>query len=176
MKKLRGMIGLPVVETETGIQIGEVVEVVLDIEEAKICGFVVAEEKWFATTQALPFADVFSLGRDAIMVRNQHVIQHLSTILMKDNPYYLRDLFDKQIFTDAGLCLGVLVDISFDNTTGELKWYQVSDSIVTDLLYGRMIMPLPPTQIIGTDKVIIPEAMARLLQTETETETQIPKR
>lgn len=168
MKKLRDVIGLPVVEMETGMQIGEVVEVVLDMDEARVCGFVIAEEKWFASKYAIVFADLFSLGRDAMMVRNQHVMRQLHTILVGDNPYYLRDLVDKQIVTDGGLCLGVLADIGFDNLTGEVQWYQVSDSIVTDLLYGRMIMPLPKTQIVGDDKVIVPEAMASLLHTEKE--------
>lgn len=166
MEMLRAMIGLPVLETETGMQIGEVVEVVLDIEEAKVCGFVIAEEQWFAAKCAIVFDDLCSLGHDALMVRNQHVLRQLSAILMADNPYYLRDLFDKQIFTDSGLCLGILVDISFDTTTGEVKGYQLSDSIITDLLYGRMVMPLPQTQIIGEDKVIVPEVMARLLHTD----------
>lgn len=166
MEMLRAMIGLPVLETETGMQIGEVVEVVLDIEKAKVCGFVIAEEQWFAVKHAIIFEDVCSLGRDALMVCNQHVLRQLSVILMADNPYYLRELFDKQIFTDSGLCLGILVDIGFDSMTGEVKWYQLSDSIITDLLYGRMIMPLPQTQIIGADKVIVPESMARLLHTD----------
>jgi len=168
MEKLRGIIGLPVLETETGMQIGEVVEVVLNIEESKICGFVIADERWSATKHAIAFNDVFSLGRDAIMVRNQHAIGQLSTILSGEHPYYLRDLFDKQIFTDSGFCLGVLVDIGFDNGTGEMKWYQVSDGIIADLLDGRMNMPLPQTQIIGQDKVIVPEVMAKLLHGEAK--------
>ena len=168
MEKLRGIIGLPVMETETGTQIGEVVEAVLDIEGAVICGFIIAEEKWFATKQAILFEDLCSIGPDAVMVDNQHVLRQLDCILLVETPYYLRDLFDKQIFTDAGLCLGVLVDISFEKTTGEIKWYELSDGVITDLLYGRMIMPLPPTQMIGLKKIIIPERMASLLHTEKE--------
>ena len=167
MEKLRGIIGLPVLETETGMQIGEVVEAVLDIEGALVYGFIIAEEKWFASKHAVRFTDLCSVGSDAVMVDNQHIVQQVSNIWMTDRSYYLRDLCNKQIFTDAGLCLGVLVDISFDRVTGEIKWYELSDGIITDLLYGRMIMPLPPTQIIGKDNIIVPEAMANLLHTET---------
>lgn len=168
MEKLKGIVGLPVLETETGGQIGEVVEVILDLDEAIICGFVIADEKWFAAKYFIAFTDVFSIGRDAIMVRNQQVIKPLHNIANANSPYYLRDLFDKQLFTDGGLCLGIVVDIGFESATGEIKWYEVSDCILTDLLYGRMIMPLPQTQIVGEHKVIVPEAMARLLQTETK--------
>lgn len=167
MEKLRGIIGLPVLETETGMQIGEVVEAVLDMEGAMVCGFIIAEEKWFASKNGILFADLCSVGPDAVMVDNQHIVRQVSNIWMVGHSYYLRDLCNKQIFTDAGLCLGVLVDINFERTTGEIKWYELSDGIITDLLYGRMIMPLPPTQIIGTDNIIVPEAMASLLHTET---------
>ena len=173
MQKLRYVIGLPVLETETGKQIGEISEVIVDIEAALVCGFIIAGSNWFASESIIAFEDLFSLGRDAMMVRNQHVLRQLNMQVIHNNKYYLRDLFDKQIFTDSGLRLGVLADILFDHITGEIKWYQISDSIITDLLYGRMMMPLPQTQTVGQDKVIVPEGMTKLLHSETEiVETQ----
>jgi len=173
MQKLRFVIGLPVLDTETGIQIGEIAEVIVDIKETLVCGFIIAGANWFASENIIAFEDLLSLGRDAVMVTNQNVVRQLNTLVMLNNKYYLRDLFDKQIFTDSGQRLGVLTDIFFDSITGEIKWYQVSDSIITDLLYGRMMMPLPQVQTIGEDKVIVPEGMINLLHAETEiVETQ----
>jgi len=169
MQKLRYVIGLPVLTTETGTQIGEIAEVIVDIQAAFVCSFIIAGAKWFAADSIIAFEDLSSLGRDAMMVRNRHVLRqlHAPQVVHRDK-YYLRNLFDKQIFTDSGLRLGVLSDILFDNITGEIKWYQVSDSIITDLLYGRMMMPLPQTQTVGQDKVIVPEGMTKLLHAETE--------
>jgi len=173
MRKLRYIFGLPVLETETGTQIGEITEVIVDIDAAIICGFIIAGGNWFASEKVIAFEDLFSLGRDAMMVRNQQVVRQLDTLVMLNNRYYLRDLFDKQIFTDSGLRLGVLNDILFDHITGEIKWYQVSDSIISDLLYGRMMMPLPQAQTVGQDKVIVPEGIIKLLHPEAEfVETQ----
>lgn len=173
MQKLRYIIGLPVLETETGMQIGEISEVIVDIDAALVCGFIIVGTNWLSSEKIIAFEDSFSLGRDAMMVRNQHVVHQLNTLVMHHNKYYLRDLFDKQIFTDSGLRLGVLNDILFDHITGEIKWYQVSDSIITDLLYGRMMMPLPQAQTVGQDKVIVPEGMIKLLYPEAEfVETQ----
>jgi len=168
MQKLRYVIGLPVLETETGTQIGEIAEVIVDMEAAFIWGLIVAGVNWFSPENVIVFADLHSLGRDAIMVRNKHVVQQLNALDIHHNKYYLRELLDKQIFTDSGLRLGVLADILFDSITGEVKWYQVSDSIITDLLYGRMRMPLPQTQTVGQDKVIVPDGMTKLLHDETE--------
>ena len=168
MQKLRFVIGLPVLETETGMQIGEITEVIVDIEAALVCGFIIAGANWFAFESFIAFEDLFNLGRDAMMVRNQDVVRQLNTLIVVNNKYYLRDLFDKQIFTDSGQRLGVLTDIFFDGMTGEIKWYQVSDSIISDLLYGRMMMPLPQVQTVGEDKVIVPEGMIKLLHAEAE--------
>lgn len=164
MQKLRYVLGLPVLETETGEQIGEIAEVILDIERAMVCGFIITGANWFTSESVIVFEDACSLGRDAMMVRDHHAVRQLDTLPLVNNQYYLRDLFDKQIFTDAGLRLGVLADIVFDSITGEIKWYQISDSIITDLLYGRMMMPLPQVQMVGQDKVIVPETMTKLLQ------------
>ena len=166
MQKLQKLLGLPVLETETGTQIGEVQEVVLDIEGAVVLGIIIVSATWFNQDQGIAFEDLFSIGRDAIMVRNNGVIQEVAAFMVIDNSYHLQDLLKKQIFTETGLQLGVLVDIAFDDTTGEIKGYQLSDGLFTDLLYGRMMMPLPEAQVVAEDKLIVPESMAKLLQSK----------
>ncbi|WP_378955596.1 PRC-barrel domain-containing protein [Pelosinus sp. sgz500959] len=168
MEKLGSIIGLPILETETGMQVGEVGELLLDVEGAILCALIINGGNWFASEKIIAFRDLFSLGRDAVMVCNHHVIHELEDFHMTNHTYHLKDLCDKEIMTDTGLRLGVLKDIIFDRITGEIKWYQVSDSMITDVLYGRMLMPLPQVQIVGQGKVIVPETMAKLLHGETE--------
>lgn len=162
MEHLRNLLGLPVLETETGAQIGEVEEVFLDIEQATVCGIMIAGTNWLTPDIGIAFKNLYSIGHDAVMVRNREVIKDLSDIVKKD-ALPLSKLFEKQIFSESGSNLGVLVDISYDNLTGEIKAYEISDSILTDFLYGRMTMPLPQAQVIGQDKLIVPESMSRLL-------------
>lgn len=168
MEKIGSIIGLPVLEIETGAQVGEIGEVLVDIEGAILYGLLVNGGNWFASEQVIVFGDLLSLGRDAVMICNHHVIRELEPLSSVNYKYYSRDLFSKEIFTDVGRRLGILTDIIFNNLTGEIKWYQVSDSMISDLLYGRMLMPLPETQIIGLDKVIVPEKMTKLLHGEME--------
>jgi len=170
MHKLRDLLGLPVLETGNGTQIGEVQEVVVEIDQATVRGIIVTNANWFSNEQGIEFHDVYSIGRDAVMVRNGDVIQEASSFTSSGRVYRLQELLDKPIFTEAGFQLGILVDLGFDNITGEIKTYQVSDGIITDLLYGRMILPLPQAQMVGQDKVIVPESMAKLLHTEYELE------
>ena len=168
MQRLQSLLGLPVLEIQTGLQIGEVIEVVLDITKASICGIIIPGESCLAEKRGIVFEDLFSIGRDAVMVENRRVIRECKEFTAAS--YYLRDFFEKQIFTETGLHLGSLADIAFDSTTGEIKAYEISDSLLTDLLYGRMIMPLPQAQTVGQDKLIVPESMAKLLQIEPVSE------
>jgi len=161
MQKLRHVLGLPVLETNTGKQVGEVSEVMVDISRTVLLGFIVAGDN--VEDGFIPFEDVFSLGEDAIMLSNQKKIRSLETLQSISDTYPLAELFDKAIFTEAGLRLGMLVDIMIDKMTGEIKWYQLSESVLGDLLYGRLIMPLPQAQMIGEDKIIVPEIMSKLL-------------
>ncbi|MCX7780563.1 MAG: PRC-barrel domain-containing protein [Negativicutes bacterium] len=166
MQKLRAILGLPVLETKSGTQIGEAQEVVVDIERASVVGIIVANANWLAEIRGILFPDIFSIGRDAIMVRDKDTIQEFPGYAELIGMQRLSELFDRQIYTETGLALGVLVDILFDAETGEIKGYELSDGIVADLLEGRKVMPLPQAQVISADKLIVPETMAKLLHAE----------
>jgi len=168
MQKLRHTLGLPVLETETGKEIGEVTEMLMDVQGAVLLGLMITSGHVVGKDGFIAFTDVFSLGRDAIMLGSQRCIRTLETLPEMAGGYHSLELLDKEIFTDSGLRLGILVDIIFNTSTGEIKWYQVSDSIIGDLLYGRLLMPLPQVQIIGKDKIIVPETMSKLLHKDTE--------
>lgn len=163
MQRLQDMLGLPLLETETGTQLGQVKDVVVCVEEAKINGITIDKNKNQAFETGIAFSDLLSVGRDAIMVRNELVLHQCAAIFEITSMYYIKDLFKKEIVTEDGLRLGILADIFFDANTGEMKWYQVSDSLVSDLLYGRRVMPLPKIQIVGKDTVIVPGEMEKLL-------------
>lgn len=168
MEKLGSIIGLPVLETETGKEIGEIGDILVNVDGASLHGLIIGGESWFTDESFLAFGDLVSIGRDAVMISNQHAIQQIDTLTIENYNYYLRDLVNKEIFTDTGLRLGLLTDIIFNNLTGEIKGYQISDSIIIDLLYGPRLMPLPEVQLVGQDKVIVPEAMVKLLHEEEE--------
>jgi uncharacterized protein YrrD len=166
MQKLRSVLGLPVLETQNGTQIGEAQEVVLDIEKASVLGIIVADASWFTEARGILYRDIFSVGRDAIMVREKDIVKEMSDWQELAGIYRSKDLLDKQIYTEAGLNLGMLTDIIFEGATGEIKGYELSDGLVTDLLQGRLLMPLPQAQVVSIDKLIVPETMAKLLHAE----------
>lgn len=164
MYKIKELLGLSVLEIVSGKQIGEVSDVIMDTERATIRGFVVSASGWLKASRGVAFADVASIGRDAVMVRDAAALMDLAAIPGCTAAQPLGALLEKDLYSETGQLLGVLADVFFDSVTGEIKGYEVSDSVVQDLLRGRMVMPLPPAQVVGENMIIVSAAAAKLLR------------
>lgn len=164
MQKLRGLLGLPVLELGHGTQIGEVQEVVLDLERAVVVGVVVVDATWFSGERGILFADLHGLGRDAVTVKSTSAVRDFAAVLAAPEAVRLGAVCDKPVYTEAGEYLGVATDVVCDPGTGEIRFYELSDGLITDLLKGRLAMPLPPAQSVGAERLIVPESAAKLLQ------------
>lgn len=163
MYKIKELLGLPVLEMVSGKQLGEVRDVILDTERATIRGFLVSLSGWLPAVRGVAFTNVASIGRDAVMVRSDAALTDPASIPGSTAAQPLGALMDKSLYSETGQLLGVLVDVFFDAVTGEIKGYEVSDSLLEDLLSGRMIMPLPQVQVVGEGMIIVPETAAKLL-------------
>ena len=168
MQKLSNLVGLPVLITGTGMQIGEVKEVILNLEQAAVLGIVLAGVHWFANDQGVILEDVFRVGRDAIMLRATYAVRELTPAMLPGIIYRHAELLGKPIYTETGVYCGILTDALFDSSTGEIKTYEISDGLIADLLYGRNLMPLPQAQVVSQDRIIIPESMTNLLIPESK--------
>lgn len=167
MQGLFDLLAVPILSIVTGKQIGEVEEVLLKIDTALIYGIIVKDAAWFSEKRFIHFADIHRIGPDAVMIDGAHLLHAVEQDVMdREQIYALNQLTGKSIFTEAGLNIGLLADITFDHVTGELKAYKVSDGTITDLLYGRLNLPLPHVQVVCDDRIIIPESMTKLLHTE----------
>ena len=167
MQSVQSLLGLPILEICCGTQIAETQEVVVSLEEKSVIGIVTQKEGWLTETKGILLRDIFRIGRDAITIYSDHVIRVLK---LKDTREICLcgELFDKPVFTETGLNLGFITDLFFETTTGEVKSYELSDGLITDLLRGRMVMPLPAAQIINQERMIVPEAMSKMIRSETQ--------
>ena len=164
MGKVRGILGLPVLDKDKGSQIAVVDEVVVDLKTSMLYGMLLSTCDGSSKQYCLLHNDIQYIGMDAVMVKPDYCLQITDDILATNSIYLFSCFTDKPIYTEAGINLGTLIDILYNKTTGELTFYEISDGILTDFLEGRKWMPFPPAQVIGTDKLIVPESMQKLLQ------------
>lgn len=168
MPKLSELIGLPVLEMKTGTQIGEVLEVVVNVEQAALYGIIVAGSSWFTQDRGVLVSELASMGQDAVMLHNSEDIGELSIPADQTAFKKFSEMVDKAVYTESGSYLGMLVDVVYSAGTGEVRFYELSEGLITDFLRGRTIMPLPPAQVISPEKIIVPESMGKLLHTTNQ--------
>jgi len=174
MPNLRSLFGLPVLSVDLGRQLGKVEEFIIDSQMTELKALLTTKPDFSQDCQNILetdgqnlfgalFTNLFRIGPDAVMVRNERAVEDLSLFCRTDCFYYSSRLLDKPIYTNTGFSLGVLADIVFDETTGEIYTYQISDGIFFDILYGRRLMPPPKAQVVGADMLIVPDAMEKLV-------------
>lgn len=168
MRKIKELLGLPVLDLSTGKQVGEVKDVVIDTDKFLMVGILLSHANWFHTGKGILTEHIHSIGDDSITINNETVIVDEQEIAKAQHICLCDEMLGKQIVTNAGTTLGTLSDIFVDGATGTLTGYEISDSVIRDLLEGRRAMPLPPTQQIGEETVIIPDAAAQLARADWE--------
>lgn len=156
MQNLRRLLRSPLLKLSSGEQIGEVQDVVLDINKAFVCGIKLATE-----ADGISFSHLV-IGQDAVMVRSSRVILACQELFPQD-AVLSTALYDREVYTDTGCNVGILVDMLYNKSTGEITRYEISDSLLSDFLEGRKFMPFPSVQVIGQDRIIVPQSIAGLL-------------
>lgn len=69
MQRLSELMGKPIVSADTGEKLGTVADVLLDDGGNRVEG-VVVKSGWMGKERVLPYANVQTLGRDAVVVRS----------------------------------------------------------------------------------------------------------
>lgn len=144
LQKGRDIIGLPVVNLATGEEIGVVADILWSHQELKIRCLVVGDHY-------LPFADLSSMGTDAITVSGPEVLQDdIELSELKS----VNETGGELVLTQDGNNLGTLKDVIFDADEGKLLGYELSTGVVGDLLSGRMVMSPEMVSSWGKEAII----------------------
>lgn len=174
MFKGRDVIGKPVVSYDDGKKFDVVEDLIFDQESHQLLGFLVKEAGWFRPAQVLLLSDVQAIGTDAVITASQEAIVKnwrreangpdsrlpaVSQIL--DHNTILRGT---RILTLDGRNLGVIVDLYFDETTGQVEGYEVSGGLFADAYSGRSFVPAIQTLKIGRDVAFVPSQTAQLME------------
>lgn len=155
MQKIKELLGLPVINLSTGKQIGEVKDVVIDMVSYRMVGVLLCHAGWFHGGTGIHIQQIKSIGADSITVVDETVILNEEEIVTDNHKLLNEDIIGKPIVTTDGKAIGTLSDIYVDTKAGMLTGYEVSDSVIKDLLEGRRTMSLPSMQMIGEETLIV---------------------
>lgn len=142
MKKSTDVLDLMVISLAEGKKIGKIREVVIDTEKRALAGFLIQSGDWFKIN-GLPFSTVQSIGEDAVVIANANdvidasQIDQMEALLSKHVP-----LKDCSIFSKAGRIIGTVVEVNFDEQSGELKTLEIQtpeEGAVEEISVGAVV-------------------------------------
>lgn len=165
MQKVSELIGKPIVSAENGERLGKVSDVLVDAHSQHVVGLVVATGL-LSSEHVLPYADVQTLGTDAVVARSgsgvvgpkewhQQAVETVRTSTLKH----------KRVLTTTGRALGDVRDVLLDEA-GEVEGFEVGGSRFGGLLRRRSRVPQARSVTIGADAVLVPDESATDLESE----------
>ena len=154
----------PVV-TLAGEDIAQVKDVVYSAAGGAVGGFTLAGRGLFAgpLKQALSWSSVMALGPDAVMIRDEDVLEPITAVLDRSGGSGGSggDVLGSQVLTDAGTDLGTVVDVILevaDQGGGQcdVVGYEVEASEALGTKGTRVFIPLPDTLAASGAHLLVP--------------------
>jgi uncharacterized protein YrrD len=165
MFKGRDVIGKSVIAYDDGKKFAEVNDLIFDHDSHQLLGFLLREAGWFRPAQVLLFSDVQAIGIDAVITSSRGAIAQAS------QPPAVSHILDHRtmlkgtrMLTIDGRDLGVIVDLYFSETSGQVEGYEVSGGVFADAYSGHSLVPALQTLKIGRDVAFVPTETARLMK------------
>jgi uncharacterized protein YrrD len=164
MLKGTDIIGKVVVTYDTGKKIERIRDLIFDQERNQLLGFLVGEKGLFRDAKVIPLKEVQAIGLDAIVVHSKESVVGVHHIpVIEEILHHNNVLRGTKILTTAGLNLGELVDLFFDEHSGLVEGYEVSGGVFADAYSGRSFVPAPETLKIGYDVAFVPPETAQMM-------------
>lgn len=165
----RELIGKPIISMTNGLNIGKVVDVLVDPGTATIAGLVTSKGGLFThrgEVEAIPADEVEVWGLDAVLVSRPDVIAKVDEL--PDSQHWLSvadRVKGRDIVSVDGTRIGQLNDVVL-NTQGQLVGYDLAQVFVPGPVAESRRIPAEATRSFGKDVLIVGK-----IQTE-ETQTQ----
>ena len=150
----RDILGLPLVFNGIGAQRLYVTEVVVDPEKGQVVAFLFSEVPGGVPSHLVAWEDVQSLEPEGLIAGGPSAVESVRGRRMGRNrtergaelgpaatdPREWRILGQRAI-TEEGIEIGLVSDIVFERETGRVVGYEISHSVIEDLLNGRSLLP-----------------------------------
>jgi uncharacterized protein YrrD len=156
MRRIREIIGLPVLDLKQGDSIGWIQDFVLDNNRDEVVGILLESGHIFHPTKGIPRKTIVNVGRDAVTVQEK--------ILEELNGTRWSDKIGNEVYTQAGDSRGTIEDIFVDDSVEKLVGFEISDGLFADLLHGRGTILRPHVMIDGKDILIVDNQVSPLDQ------------
>ncbi len=156
MIKSKDLIGKKVISKSDGKEIHSIKDVVYDPKQQMIIAFILEDEGIFSDAKILPFENIESVGKDAVLIANKNAVKKRSEAgtqvqdAVKNGGY----LTTTKIVTEEGANLGRVSDVYFEPTTGVVQELEVSQGL-KNIESGKKTVKVSDIITVGEDVTIV---------------------
>jgi sporulation protein YlmC with PRC-barrel domain len=154
----------PVV-TFAGEDIAQVKDIVYAAGGGQVGGFTLNGRGLLAgpLKVSLTWASVAALGRDAVMVTDESVLEPRKEMLQQTGASGGGDILGSRVLTDTGVDLGKVVDVIIQVTEGQgtqadVVGYEIDPSEAMNTGSTKVLIPLPDTLAASGEHLMVPAA------------------
>lgn len=147
MRCTREIIGLPILDLNTGDQVGWVKDVIFDQDKDVVAGILLEGGHLFKSNKGIPRKALVSVGKDAITVSN--------TSLKEIVGLKWSQKVGNLVYTQGGDARGTIEDIFLDDAAEQIVGFEISDGLFADLMEGRGAIFKQHVMVDGKDILIV---------------------
>ncbi len=161
LMRAREIMKRPVV-TLAGEDVAEIKDIVYAGDAGEVAGFTLNGRGLFAgpLKTALPWAAVHGLGRDAVMITGEDVLEERTAVLERSaRSGGGGDVLGSRVLTDGGTDLGVIVEVILSvGERADVVGYEIDSSEALGKDGRTVLIPLPDVLAVSGEALMVPAA------------------
>ena len=156
MLKISDIIGFPIVCSDKEKFQGEVKDAILDLKSCSLTGLIIDHGSIIHHTRVIPFNSIYEINRNKVIVKFKKNIQQMKNFDF--NKHFTRKnemLLGVEVVEEDGSLLGFIQDVIFEEKSGNILGFIITNGIVDDIFNGIEILPFNQSIDFEKDKVVI---------------------
>lgn len=143
------LLGRTVIDLSSGKVLGLINDALVSPDGTRLLGLVLDSGGWFHQRRIVPWEQVQTVGPDAVLVKSAAFGE-----LGQGLPTYTR-LTGMRVVSPEGVDLGVLDDLHFHVSSGQVTGYQLSGGLIEDALYGKAVVGSDRPLKVGQHAILL---------------------
>ncbi len=154
--------GIAVVSITDGERLGEVSDILFDLDERRVRGLVVSSGGVFSgTSRILDMSDVENIGGDAVMIASRDQLKADRSDARYQSFLNLSAMTSLRVVSQSGDLVGNLSTVRIDTSDGKFTDIEVSRHGLIASFGANILVPSNSVVSFGPDVAIIPDEFAR---------------
>lgn len=156
MIKISDIIGFSIVCTDQKKFMGEVKDVILDLNSQCLAGLIIDYGSIIHHTRVIPFNSIYQIARNRVIVKFRKNIQQMRNFNFDDKFIKKNEkILGVEVVEDEGRLLGFVQDIVFEEKSGNILGFILTNGVVDDIFNGVEILPLDGSIQFDKNKIVI---------------------